>query len=265
MYNHFKIDMEISQSAILVISFIAIAVITFFTYKKKEEWFSRHKYPIAVWMVFVSFILSLTTFICVAFFNTEMEKCSFRYSDTSVAIITLLVTILVGWNIYTVIDVKNIKNTFDEENKKRDDRIEEISTKLDTDIHSVTDDIIYDVDIELNILYNLLSAKDRGSTDFLVCCINSFYMTKRIRNSFIFLRNMCMDYSLLMIKSTISIENEKSELSKDENFINRVSANAIKYLLEEFDSFSENEKEQKYKGVGNTLHEILRMKTKNKI
>lgn len=212
----------------------------------------------------ISIILSIIAILCsIRIYPFEISDIA-AFIGVIAGVIAIPTAVVVGWNIYTVIDIKNIKNTFDEENNKRDGKIKEINTKLDKDIQSVKDDIIYDVDMEFTILYNLLSAKDRGGTDFLVCCINSFYMTKRIRNSFIFLRNMCMDYSLVMIKSTISIENEKSELSKDEHFINRVSANAIKYLLEEFDSFSENEKEQKYKGVGNTLHEILRMKTKNK-
>lgn len=63
---------------------------------------------IVIWvMCGVSLVLSLVA-VCVACNHTP--DLGFDYQGVIVGVLSLLVTVLIGWNIYTLIDLKNIQN-----------------------------------------------------------------------------------------------------------------------------------------------------------
>lgn len=72
--------------------------------------------------------------IGVSFYRTE--KLSMDYMGVIVGILSLLVTVLLGWNIYTVIDMKGIKKEY--EKLKEDVAFAIATTKIDLYATSVT-------------------------------------------------------------------------------------------------------------------------------
>ena len=64
---------------------------------------------ITIWiMCAVSLILSVTA-VCMAYYHTP--DLGFDYQGVIVGVLSLLVTVLIGWNIYNLIDLNNTRKT----------------------------------------------------------------------------------------------------------------------------------------------------------
>ena len=88
------------------------------------------KESLALFFSFMAILISVVS-ICVA--CPRNQELGFDYQGVLVGVLSLLVTVLVGWNIYTIIDIKNTK-----------DKIDEAIRKIPTGIKSVTDISIRD-------------------------------------------------------------------------------------------------------------------------
>lgn len=92
------------------------------TYKEQPSTYQTYKRTILKWniiLLYISTIVSLSMSI-IALCRQYPSSLSFDYSGIIVAIFSFLVTILIGWNIWTVIDVKQEWR----ENKEYTERLE---------------------------------------------------------------------------------------------------------------------------------------------
>lgn len=171
------------------------------------------------------------------------NNLGFDYIGAIVGILALLVTVLIGWNIYQLVDLKNIKKNYEE-------RINEIKNDFDNRAKDIESDNF----IEITALYNVLSYKAKGGpAQYLAACINSFYSLKRMKR-FSTIKCIALDFPLLFIKSLLDKNqiNDYSELSKD------INKRAMDYFIFEFGKFNKKEREEKYKGVEQALREMAK-------
>ena len=61
----------------------------------------------SIWISIVSLLLSVIA-VCVAVWRSP--ELDFDYQGVLVGVLSLLVTILIGWNIYTLVDLRNLQN-----------------------------------------------------------------------------------------------------------------------------------------------------------
>lgn len=64
------------------------------------------KKEISIWIGITALVLSITS-ICISAWRSP--ELSFDYQGVLVGVLSLLVTVILGWNIYTVIDIKNTR------------------------------------------------------------------------------------------------------------------------------------------------------------
>lgn len=64
------------------------------------------KKSIPIWVSCISLLLSVIA-VCAAFWRSP--DLSFDYQGVIVGVLSLLVTVLIGWNLYTLIDLKGIR------------------------------------------------------------------------------------------------------------------------------------------------------------
>ena len=69
------------------------------------------KESLALFFSFMAILISVVS-ICVA--CPRNQELGFDYQGVLVGVLSLLVTVLVGWNLYTIIDIKNTKDKIDE-------------------------------------------------------------------------------------------------------------------------------------------------------
>ena len=171
------------------------------------------------------------------------EELQFDYIGAIVGILALLVTVLIGWNIYQLVDMKDIKKNYETS-------IDAIKNEFDKRVKDVETDNF----IETTALYNILDAKIKNSpASYLAVCINSFYDLKEMKRFSTF-KCKALDFPLLFIKSLLdeNLINDYSELSKD------INKRAMDYFIFEFGKFNKKEREEKYKGVEQALREMAK-------
>ncbi len=95
------VGMVCTFAAIIAIIFILICL-----YKKRE---ATANHPIVIGLSLIALVISISTAIYLFFSEFTGTNCSFNYSDTSVAILSALIAILLGWNIWSVIDSKGFE------------------------------------------------------------------------------------------------------------------------------------------------------------
>lgn len=64
------------------------------------------KRGISIWIGIIALILSIIS-ICISAWRSP--ELSFDYQGVIVGVLSLLITVILGWNIYTVIDIKNTR------------------------------------------------------------------------------------------------------------------------------------------------------------
>ncbi len=194
----------------------------------------------------LSAIFSLYT-VCVEYPNTENLK--FDYAGVVVSAFALLVTAVLGWNIYTIIDIKEIKNDFKEHEQKINEGFRNMQYEIECDINT-----------ETRLLYDILFSRfNNNSAKHLAVCINSFYQTRTLynkQNSFV--RDRCLDFSLNMIEELV--HTHSAILENEDELVSNIRQEAITYLKKEFLSFDRKEIKDKYNDVENTLNKILEKK-----
>lgn len=93
----------------IISSFAILAIVGMLFYalfgKRKKEFTIGVRKEIVIWVTMLCSLIALC--------RTFPIPLDFDYMGIIVSIFSLLVTILVGWNIYQIIDVKNIRENFD--------------------------------------------------------------------------------------------------------------------------------------------------------
>lgn len=141
-----NINIELPLASIIAISIAIIIIILFFFCRRKD---SNH--PIVIALSLIAFALSVTTALCL-FCGTADRSLSFNYGDASVAVISVLVTILLGWNIAAALGLKKEwdehkaqMNEFEEKNRKKlinkSKEFENKAKKIEAKIKKIQKDI----------------------------------------------------------------------------------------------------------------------------
>lgn len=148
-------------------------------------------YPFILVLVSFSFLLTTVNVVLLCVIcprkDVFLDGLYFDYSGVIVAIFSLLVTILIGWNIYSVLDIKQISQEVEKISQQYDDRINDIQDLLKRVPEIENNNSLIVEQYILNI-YLRLSGKDNSSVDFHVLevglgVIDAFIKTNRIDNA----------------------------------------------------------------------------------
>lgn len=81
---------------------------------RQEKRSSHASNVVALWLSAISVVItiSLSCYVCIP--NFEGRDVKFNFSDASVAALSVIVTLLIGWNIYSLVDIKRTTKEFKE-------------------------------------------------------------------------------------------------------------------------------------------------------
>lgn len=96
------IDMSVGMLCTLA-AIVVIVFIVLYLYNKRG---TTSYHPIIIGSSLIALTISIVTVLYLFFGEFTSAECCFNYSDTSVSVLSVLVTVLIGWNIWTVIDIK---------------------------------------------------------------------------------------------------------------------------------------------------------------
>lgn len=88
-----------------LVSLVFVGIVMWFLYKNKSKCINH---PIVIGMSAISLIISVTTVIYLCCSDGCLGIGNINYGDTSVTVLTTIIGLLIGWNIYSVIDTKSI-------------------------------------------------------------------------------------------------------------------------------------------------------------
>ena len=174
---------------------------------KKENW--------ALGLSIVAMTIAIIA-TCIAAYRTP--ELGFDYQGVIVGILSLLVTVLIGWNIYTFIDIKGTSQKIDKFRAEFEGKIKKSS--LETQ---------FDVKKEMMRVVPILIARQHGDLiSSLQFMFKAFHENKNL-----------ISHLINDMKGTLKVEE-------------------IEDFLHEFLSYSEEEKHQRYAGMQNVLLELLK-------
>lgn len=136
----------------------------------------QHKYYVrSLWSIALS-ILSVIISASVAFICCPRNNAiEFDYLGVIIGAYSLLVTALIGWNIYSLVDIKNMRKSIEETFRKR-------IVQQSKQIEEFTRSQVIDTQIATNInnaIYYFQSSKYDG---FLIAIANSLYLLQYANN-----------------------------------------------------------------------------------
>lgn len=212
-----------------------------FLMRLAQRWYIR---AILVFVALVFSIISLCV-NCPRIFTKD--NLGFDYMGIIVGALSILVAILIGWNIYTLIDVKEIRKSYEKDRRK-----------LLEDVAKKREEMEEDINVEIDTLFFLLAAKCEGDeSEYLAQSINSLYKTRNIYKKNSVVREICLDFSLYIIQT---IADEGKSVADDKKFVSMVRSDAVIYLKKELLNFGRDEIKEKYDNVEDTLNKILKQK-----
>lgn len=119
-----EFSFNLSANTVCVLACIIFTLVCFLFFIYKSKPIKTGNNPIAIGISIASFVISIATALILIHTDISKSDCTFCIGSASTTVLSILVTILIGWNIYTVFDFKSeneksIKN-FDEINKRFD-------------------------------------------------------------------------------------------------------------------------------------------------
>ena len=206
---------------------------------KKED---RHRNWIATGLSGIAIIISVIA-ICFAAYRTP--ELQFDYIGVLVGIIASLVTVLIGWNIYTLIDIKETSQ-----------RLNEFRAEFEKKIKSVKGEVEFNVKLEIMKTVPVLIARENG--DLVQTLKFMFKVFHENTDNNTFAKAIAREYILQSIMSIINKNDEEFVSNFTEQMKVVLKIDEIEDFLHEFMNYSEEEKNQKYYGMQNILLELLK-------
>lgn len=71
--------------------------------------------PIIIALLIISIVLSISTVIFLLHANKYGADCVFSFGDTSLTVLSILVTVLIGWSIWSTVDCKGLSDKMNKE------------------------------------------------------------------------------------------------------------------------------------------------------
>lgn len=154
-----------------------------------------------------------------------------------IGIAGLIVTSLIGWNIYTVIDLNKVRRDTQEINEKIEDRMNKLESKVKSDMT-----------LEMITISNFYqSITVRSQVDALACGFRNFKMLSEEKIA----KSLWREW---ILSSFINlVDNDKYAHDTISYLKQNVKLEERKTFISEFLTYTEEEKETKYKGVQELL------------
>ncbi|MEG1007241.1 MAG: hypothetical protein RSO15_13315 [Bacteroides sp.] len=198
---------------------------------KKESW---------------ALILSgMAVLISIACCFIKIEPISYDYMGVLVGILSLLVTVLIGWNIYTFIDIKGTSQRIDKFRTEFEEKIEKSNLKTQ-----------FDVKMEIMRIVPILIARQKEDLISSLQFMFKAFHENKDENSFA--KMIAREYILQTIMALINSENKSLTSHLINDMKGSLKVEEIEDFLHEFLSYSEEEKQQHYAGMQNVLLELLK-------
>ena len=122
--------MEIMLSNILLLAIIAIGVLALVLAtmgpRLKKRWDAAAMYNVAACLVVASIISGVISFLAIWVALPNSKKVDYTHQDVVVDILGVLVTVLIGWNIFSVVDIK-----------RKAEKIDHVTSDLDNVISGI--------------------------------------------------------------------------------------------------------------------------------
>lgn len=178
----------------------------------------------------------------------RIEPISYDYMGVLIGILSLLVTILIGWNIYTFIDIKGTSQKIDKFRAEFEGRIKKSSSETQ-----------FDVKMEMMRVVPVLIARQQGDLiSSLQFMFKAFHENKNNEN---LAKMMAREYILQTIMALINNENKNLINHLVNDMKGTLKVEEIEDFLHDFMSYSEEEKNQRYAGMQNVLLELLKVQS----
>ena len=181
---------------------------------------------IIYWFPFIALILS-----AIAFSYTYHAKNSIQFEsgvdgyNLLVTILSILVTVLMAWNIYTIIDIKSLSNRLDEFRK-------DINRQIDLKINSFNRDSAKDMGVIASITMVVSSSKV-NETDSLKTIIEMYKEVMCNEKSFALV--YCMDVIKCIIENDIiyhKIDKKRLLINISIETLKNLQIHTIKYFTD---------------------------------
>lgn len=208
---------------------VTIIIIVWFLYKSKDKLVNH---PIVSGIASIALVLSVAITLYLFFENRTSSNLCFRFSDTSVAVLSVLVTVLLGWNIWNIIDTKGL-------DKKVNREVNYLHNKLDYDMG-----LIYGYFSQM-LCHNLsTSGKDAMISLALEYMINSLKILSKLPNTGI----ECNSIANFMVETlkktdscTLQSPTAKGLIERLGEIENRNNIKGIKEISDKLSKFINNE------------------------
>lgn len=203
-------------------------------YMKKESWI--------LGLSIISLMISVIA-VCVATYRTS--NLEFDYQGVIVGVLSLLVTVLIGWNIYTLIDIKDTSRKM---------------SKFQMEIDSKTKKLIGETQLNLKVeMMNTVPILIAYQTGDLIASIKLMFKEfHENSNNESIAKIMAREYILHNIMGIINNDNKDLKKHFIDDLKGSIRIEEIEDFLHEFLSYSEDDKRQRYAGMQNVLLELLK-------
>lgn len=195
-----------------------------------------------------AFILSVCSCL---FVIVRVKPITIDWFGVLVGILSLLVTVLIGWNIYTFIDIKNTE-------KRLDKFREEFEGKISASCAGVRFDIRTEMLNTVPLLIKIMKHdSDRPLVEPLSSCFKTFHAAEN--------ESMAKMIAREYILGTLMLCQEELDNSQMQRLLqelnNELSIEEVEDFLREFLTYSDEEKNQRYPGLQNVLFELMKAHT----
>lgn len=125
---------------------------------------SETKYNVASCLVVISILSCSMSLIAMYIAIPQIPNNTYDYNDGLVTILSVLVTLLIGWNIYTVVDFNRKTEKMEEKVKKEIQETKDENKKLKDDYLSIKKDLEHmQSDITFTSVLNYAMKMDNGN------------------------------------------------------------------------------------------------------
>lgn len=122
--------MEVSLTHIILLAIFVIGVLALVLAtmgaRIKKRWDATSMYNVAACLVVASIISGVISFLAIWVALPNNKKVDFTHQDVVVDILGVLVTVLIGWNIFSVVDIK-----------RKAEKIDHVTSDLDNVISGI--------------------------------------------------------------------------------------------------------------------------------
>lgn len=201
------------------------------------------------WLIYTALTSSgvaiVISIIAICFSCPRNSGLGFDYQGILVGVLSLLVTVLIGWNIYTFIDIK-----------EESQRINKFRTEIENKIKQSSFDMQLDLKLEMMRVVPVIIAQQTGDlTDSLKFMFNTFHENA---NNNSLAKTMAREYILQTIIGLKNSDNKTLINHLVGDLKDSIKMEEIESFLHDFLKHSDEDKTRRYAGIQNVLLELLK-------